>query len=127
MILNYKTFSKQNLGNSFLFSTQGGRGKEKNQKPATKKSVRPSKGMAEGPPSLKLWTGERGVGRPEAEQQARCGINSAETVSFFQKSAREVYNYCAQVPGEGLEPSILAERAPKAREFANFSIPAYIK
>ena len=48
MILNYKTFGKQNLGSSLIFSALGGRGKEKNQKPAAKNFASPSEGEAEG-------------------------------------------------------------------------------
>jgi hypothetical protein len=36
------------LGSSFVFSAQGGRGKEKNCKPAAKNFVSPSEGEAEG-------------------------------------------------------------------------------
>ena len=48
MILNYNKLGKQNKGGSLIFSAQGGRGKEKNYKPAAKKFASPSEGEAEG-------------------------------------------------------------------------------
>jgi len=39
------------LGSSLIFSTQGGRGKEKNHKPAAKNFASPSEGAAEGGPA----------------------------------------------------------------------------
>jgi hypothetical protein len=47
MILNYKTFGKQNKVSSLTFSALGGRVKEKNQKPAAKNFANPSEGEAE--------------------------------------------------------------------------------
>jgi len=47
MILNYKSFGKQNKGSSLTFSALGGRGKEK-KLPAAKNFARPSGGEAEG-------------------------------------------------------------------------------
>ena len=48
MIPQTSKISKRILGSSLTFSAQGGRGKEKNQKPAAKIFASPSEGAAEG-------------------------------------------------------------------------------
>ena len=48
MIPQTSKISKRILGSSLTFSAQGGRGKEKNQKPAAKNFASPSEGEAEG-------------------------------------------------------------------------------
>ena len=48
MIPQTSKISKQILGSSFVFSAQGGRGKEKDCKPAAKNFASPSEGEAEG-------------------------------------------------------------------------------
>ena len=48
MIPQTSKISKQILGSFLTFSAQGGRGKEKNQKPAAKNFASPSEGEAEG-------------------------------------------------------------------------------
>jgi hypothetical protein len=48
MIPNFENSSNRNKGSSIYFSAPGGRGKEKNQKPAAKNFADPSEGEAEG-------------------------------------------------------------------------------
>ena len=48
MMPNFIKTSKQILGSFLTFPAQGGRGKEKNQKPAAKNFASPSEGETEG-------------------------------------------------------------------------------
>jgi len=77
MILNYKSFSKQNKGSSLTFSALGGRGKEKILiKPAEKIAAGARARRKEG-----VWG--RNSAAPEPKSRS-CGINSAPAALLVQ-------------------------------------------
>jgi len=86
MLPQTSKISKQILGSSLIFSAQGGRGKEKNCKPAEKIAVG-SEGEAEGG----VWGREFRLARAEAKPRrpARSEQNPAKKFSFpFRRKKR---------------------------------------
>ncbi len=83
MILNYKSFSKQNKGSSLTFSALGGRGKEKILiKPAEKIAAGARARRKEG-----VWG--RNSAAPEPKQSPAALLGQSISLVLFFKRGRE--------------------------------------